>query len=498
MEEKRNPTGVLVTRRQMLRMLGMGAAGAVLAACAQPTPAPTVPPAEAAEQPAEATKVPEPAPEQITLRIDHRGYGFNPATGEGGVALAKLIAEYQELHPNVKIENTPVDHQGLDSQIWTERRLVARDGPDLLFGNWTYLIEKWMEADLVHFWDDYLDMPNPYVPGNSQWRDQFIMPSERQSNGKIAWLGLDNTTLWFFYNKDLFKQVGVQVPKMWPDLIDAFKTLKDNGIIPCGIYHNLAYAVWTFDPVANQILHDLFGEMAGGVEMNPLPVEVARFVKDGKYAITSPQYQDSFKIATDWWANYTPEGAFSGGDDQGYQFFLAGKAATRFTGCWENASLLKDMPTAAEPFEWGAFAVPIIPKSMSQYATEKPTKAVFIAGYLLFMIPAYNEGAKLDATADWLMFLSKPENLGKLLDETRNLVPNIKDVPLPKGLEDFAVPEDATFWYVNSWGSTHINLEVRDAWVRNWQNVLLGQMTIDQYNDTMQPLLEKAAAHELA
>ena len=42
-------------------------------------------------------------------------------------------------------------------------------------------------------------------------------------------------------------------------------------------------------------------------------------------------------------------------------------------------------------------------------------------------------------------------------------------------LSGFAVPEDATDWLVNSWGAPHVNLQGRDAFVRNWQNVLLGR-----------------------
>ncbi len=478
MKEPKTILRASLSRRQVLKTMSIGAAGLALAACTPVAP---------------AGQAGAPAKETIVIHIDHRDY----AKGASGEVLKVLIAQWESSHTGFKIENTPVDYQGMDSQQWTERRLVAKDGPDLLFGNWTYLIEKWMKAGLVNFYDDFLDVPNPYVQGNKAWRDQFIMPSERQSNGRTAWLGLDNTTLWFFYNKDIFTQQGVKPPTRWPEMLELFAKLKDAGTIPLADYHSLAYAVWTFDPAANQIMYDLFKQMADGVESNPLPKQVAQFVKDGKYAITSPEYQDSLRIATELW-KYAPEGAFSGGEDQGYQLFLSGKAATRFTGCWENANLLKDMATAQNKFEWGSFPIPVIPKTMSQTATEKSTQAVFIAGYLLFQIPAYNSGEKLAKTIDWLMFLSKPENLSKLMNENGSLVPNIKEVALPKGMEEFAVLPNSTFWYVNSWGNTHINLQVRDAFVRNWQSVLLGQMTTDDYNSTMQPLLEAAAKQELA
>jgi raffinose/stachyose/melibiose transport system substrate-binding protein len=491
-----------MSRRTFLKGTAAIVSVSALSAC-MPTPA--APAAAPAEQKAEEAPAPTAAPaaaEPIVINIDFRGYG-PPSPGQEGAspdqgkALTALLAKYKEMHPNVTINHVPVDYGGMDSQQWTERRLVAKDGNDLLFGNWTYLCEKWMEAGLINFWTDYLEQPNPYVSGVNHWKDQFIMPSETQSNGEIAWLGLDNTTLWSFYNKSIFQEVGITPPKTWPEQIANYKKLAEKGYIPCADYHSLAYAIWTFDPVADQLLYNVFKDIAKGERREPLPAWVAQAVVDGKYAITMPEYQDSLKIATEWW-QYMPEGAYSGGEDQGYQLFLSGKAASRFTGVWENANLNNDMPSAEKPFEWGTYPIPIIPKSMSQYATEKQSAAVFIAGFLLFQIPAYNSGAKLDQTADFLMYLSVPENLGTMLSEYKGLVPNIKNVPLPPSLADFAVNEDATFWYVNSWGATHINVQVRDAWVRNWQLLLLGEMTIDDYNKTMQPLLEEAAKQELA
>ena len=213
------------------------------------------------------------------------------------------------------IENVTVDYQGMDSQQWTERRLVAQDGPDLLFGNWTYLIEKWMEAGLVNFYDDYLVQPNPYVAGNEHWRDQFIVPSARQSNGSIAWLGLDNTTLWFFYNKPMFANLGIEPPATWPEMIEMFQTIQDAGIIPCSMYHNLASLSGPSTPPPTRSC-TICLEITAGSGFEPTAAEVARFVQEGKYNVTNPEYQDSFRIATDWW-QYTPKGAFSGGDDQG-------------------------------------------------------------------------------------------------------------------------------------------------------------------------------------
>jgi len=480
----------------MLKLMGVGVAGAILAACgpkATPTPPPEATKAPTAK-PVEPTAKPV-TKEVVTIRIPFRDYGPN-AEGKGGEALPGVIKEWEQSHSGFHIENYIMDYGGLPEQQWTERRLVAADGPDLMWGDWIDLIEKWMQAGLVQFYDDYFVLPNPYVPGNKAWIDQIIIKPMKQSNGKTAYLGLDSTTLWFFTNKKIYAQYKLEKPKMWPDMIEQFKALKKDNIIACAMYHNLAMAAFTSYAVANQILYEVFKEMTGGVEQQPIPKQVAKAVKEGKYSITMPQYQDWLRIASEWW-EYAPEGAFSGSEDQGYQIFLSGKAATRYTGCWENVNLSKDMPGAAAPFEYGSFPIPIIPKSMSQFATEKQARLVFPAGYLVYLIPAYNKGDKLEATMDFLRFICKPSNLEKLMNQTQNLVPNVQDAKV-KGMEEFTMDPDALFCYFNGWGNAHINVQARDAFVRNWQRLLLKEITQKEYTDTMQPLLEQAAEQELA
>ena len=473
-----------ISRRNMLKMSAAGAAGAA-----------------ATVLPAGMVSAGAPSQDEIVINIDFRGYGVDPlgVNLEQGQALAGILDAYHAMHPNLTVNHAPIDPGAWDDiQQWAARRLQAEDGPDLLFGNWTYLIEDWMTADLVGWWDPYLESPNPYVEGNVQWADQFIKPGERQSNGQTAWLGLDNTTLWTYYNKDMFAANGWEAPTSWAEQISLYQAIQDSGVaIPVSDYFGLAYAVWTFDMATNQVLHSTFEGIAAGDLREPLPAQVSEAVLDGRYGIDQEPYQDCFRLLTEWW-QYTPEGAHSGGGDgQDYGLFLSGKAASRYGGIWENKNLLRDMPTNENPFEWGAFPIPIISTDESSHATGKQTAAVFIAGHTLFTLPAYNSGAKRDATADLLKFMSVPDHIGALLAEDQGLVPNIKNVVLPPSLSGFRINEDATYWFVNSWGNTHITAEARDAWVRNWQLVLLGGMTVDEYTEIMQAEMVKAAEDTL-
>lgn len=503
-----------ISRRQMLRLMGAGTAGAMLGACApRAVPPPGEAPAEEApsgEEPVEvetevevAADEPEPEPTeapaaapQIVITLDFQGYGPS-RDGVAGVALEQLLADYAALHPHVTIKHVPTDPAVWDDiQGWTEARLVAQDGPDLLFGNWTGLIEAWMGAGLVGFWDDYLATSNGYVPVNPRWQDQFILPCATESNGKTAWISLDATALGMFYNKDLFAEMGLEPPTTWPEQADVLGTVREHNKIPCGMYYGLAYAAWTFDVVANQVMHELFARMAGGERQEPTSASVAQAVIDGEYGITSPEYQDAFRIATEWW-QHAPEGSANAAEDIGDVLFSLGQAATRLATVEENRGLHREMSKSPSPFEWGAWSIPVIANDLSEFATGKPPIAVFPEGFLHYIIPAYNSGQKLDQTADFMMFLSAPENLGTLVGEYKGLIANIENTPMPAGLESLRIDEDGTYWHINSLGSTHINTEMRDLWVRNWRSVLLGEMSADEYTGTMQLLLEEAAKAEL-
>jgi hypothetical protein len=141
--------------------------------------------------------------------------------------------------------------------------------------------------------------------------------------------------------------------------------------------------------------------------------------------------------------------------------------------------------------------LPAILEDTSEFSIGVSPIAAFPEGYLHYIVPAYTAGQKLDQAADFLMFLSAPENLGALLEERKGLVPNIRGTPMPTGLEALSFEEDAPFRHVNSLRSTHVSTELRGAWVQNWQLVLLGEMSVDEYTATMQLLLEEAAQAEL-
>jgi hypothetical protein len=200
----------------MLKLIGAGTAGAVLAACAprvvvappEEPAEPTEEPVEVeAEEPAEEAAEPTEAPAaegKIDITLDFQGYGPG-RDGSAGMALEALLSSYHELPPHVSVNHTPINPAAWDDiQAWTVQRLVAQDGPDLLFCNQPSLIERWMEAGLIGFWDPYLSAANSYVPRQPALGE----PVHSTLRDAVEWH--NGVALETFYNEGLLGRDGAR------------------------------------------------------------------------------------------------------------------------------------------------------------------------------------------------------------------------------------------------------------------------------------------------
>ena len=82
---------------------------------------------------------------------------------------------------------------------------------------------------------EYLTMENPYM--GKIWMDG-LEPASYRSNGpnqEIFCLNIDSVQILWFYNKNIFEEVGVQPPKDWDELIEICAKLKEAGYIPLAL-----------------------------------------------------------------------------------------------------------------------------------------------------------------------------------------------------------------------------------------------------------------------
>jgi raffinose/stachyose/melibiose transport system substrate-binding protein len=172
----------------------------------------------AASGPAESEPAESPAGEPVTLT-------YLVDDTEATQARAHALADaYTALHPNVTfdIETRPGGTEG-DNIVKT--RLSTGEMTDIFWYNSGSLLQALNPAEsLVDLSaEPYIaNIQESYLPTVSQGEAIFGVPSETAMGGGIL------------YNKKVFDQVGIQVPKTWAEFQANNEKLKAAGIAPIG------------------------------------------------------------------------------------------------------------------------------------------------------------------------------------------------------------------------------------------------------------------------
>jgi len=436
-----------ISRRDMLKALGLASAGAALAACGT---TPTVPTTSATQAPVAAGEAPAPttAPAAADAgkkyKILHWAQGPEPtdpnAVLEAGqtrrVAYQLIADQYMKEHPDVEIEwyRFPA---GSNVQEWLLARMTAQDAPDIYWANtedlWPHINKNWA-LDFT----EYMNMPNPYVSGNTAWKDQFqdvAIFSQTGPDGKLYGVNMDGAGVLIVYNQQAFTEAGIEsVPKTWTEFIDAQKKLQAKGYIPFGANLNpdtCCYPHWAMAHLYNQLTYNTILTIDDDKNQVITAKEVAQHAQKGD-ALDWDAYLKVAHLLKEW-SQFFPVG-YEGTTDY-RQLFRQGKVAMYMEGNWA----ISEFQSSPTPFEINWTAFPVITKDIWPQSTENVVRIQGAWGGMQYHVPGYlkeKEPDKIPIIMDWLMFSSKPENVTNCLKETSM-------VSLTKGAE--AVPELAPF-----------------------------------------------------
>jgi len=209
-----------MTRRQMLKLAGLGAVGAaggMLAACAPAQPAPTAAPAQT--QGGATAPQAGAAYEQGEMKI------LLCCSGQDEMDLrAKWNAEFEQKYPGVKIiQEAPPAGTGYFEKLQT---LIAAGTPPDLFDMWEGYVQPYASNGAL------LDL-EPFIAGDPKIKRSDIVPAAIVAG---AWQDKIHAMLFGFmpgpvslyYNPDHFAKAGVDLPSpdwKWDDVLNAAKKL---------------------------------------------------------------------------------------------------------------------------------------------------------------------------------------------------------------------------------------------------------------------------------
>lgn len=367
---------------------------------------------------------------QDNASINLRFSFWEPSTGrEMENALQKIVDSYETDHPDVHIELVPNAVSGY--QDWIKTQLSVDDLPEIEMNYAPTLIAQYNSGAIENI-ADALNGKNPYN-NNNIWKESFAgdtLDAAHEYRVEPEFnIPLFRTGIAMYYNKDIYKELGLEVPGTWDEFLANCQKIEDAKKIPNAFMAQkkdavrwLEYEVmggcciekWLADEKLNYNGDSNFGKY-----------EVIRAIDSGDYSIAeNKEYQKDFETYLDHireYVKYTPNA--SGLDEASAKtLFLSGQAAHLNTGSWDIVGLLNNDEVE---FEVGVFPFPRMTKDNSEYAGKGISNNA-VQTLAITKSVAKQEGAK-EAAVDFLMYLTAPEQYSSFVNETF-LIPAINDV----------------------------------------------------------------------
>ena len=314
--------------------------------------------------------------------------------------MTKLVADYNASQDDVRVE---IDTSGVDV---VSASFVRGNPPDIMLANYNYEVARFVQRCALS------DLGGTDAAKSVREDLQPLMEQYGSCEGRTSALPYSVMAASVIYNKQIFDEQGLEVPRTWDELLQVADQLKEAGITP---FYGTFKDDWTvgqgwYDYSVGGSLDvlDFFDALAKeGTEVGP-ESEVS-FQKD----FAEPMDR-MLTLATD----YTNDDAPSRGYGDGNLAFSKGEAAMYLQGPWAFSEIAKTAPD----LELGTFPLPM---------TDDPDDlAVRVNMDLAAMIP--EESRHKEAARDFLEYLYQPEHIEEYNASQLGFTP----------LEDAAAPDD--------------------------------------------------------
>ena len=166
---------------------------------------------------------------------------FWHAMGGGqGEALEKLTQEFEEENPDIKINLQGQGKYGDLNQILVASMQSPKDLPTITqaYPDWMLQFEEAdMVEDLTNYVNEEMDDYEDILPG---------IREELEKDGKIKALPFNKSTEVFWYNKDLYEELGLKEPTSFEELKENAKKIHEEKGIPGAGFDSLSNFYLTY------------------------------------------------------------------------------------------------------------------------------------------------------------------------------------------------------------------------------------------------------------
>ncbi|MFN2744160.1 ABC transporter substrate-binding protein [Bacillus sp. z60-18] len=161
----------------------------------------------------------------------------------------EAVKEFEKSHPDVSIQTEAVLNDSYKDKI--KVMLGTSQPPDIYFAWSDEFAKKIIRGERA------LDLTS-YYKDDQKWASQLLKSQIEPFSvqGKRYGVPWQMASKEFFYNKDIFKKLGLSPPKTWDELIDVCKVLKENGYTPIAFGTKAPWTISHYIATLNQKLVD--------------------------------------------------------------------------------------------------------------------------------------------------------------------------------------------------------------------------------------------------
>ncbi|GIF69927.1 sugar ABC transporter substrate-binding protein [Asanoa ishikariensis] len=261
----------------------------------------------------------------------------------------EILPAFEKTHPTIDVKFSPTNTNEYNAAI--QSQVDGGTGPDLITCRPYDVNRSWIKKGYFEKLDGkpMLDAFDPLAldPWAGDDGSPYCLPTAAVLAG-------------FFYNKDIFTELNLQVPTTQDEFLSVLKAIKDNGK-----YAPLAVGSAESWQLAYNGLYSIGPAYWKGEEGRQGLIK-------GTKKVTDPDFVAAFS-AFDAWKPYLPKGSASLKYSDMTQLFALGKAAILPDGSWDINQV------AVGNLNVGVFGPPAATTGGERYVQEMPDMAIGVS-----------------------------------------------------------------------------------------------------------------------
>lgn len=292
------------------------------------------------------------------------------------------VEQWTKRHPGVKVQYRILPGNGNIAQANATliTTAAAHDAPDIFWEQYGQADSGILPKGILMNLKPYLDRPNPYMKGNTQWLNAWqssAIPYMQAANGNMYILVGSDVFTSMVYNKKDFARAGItSTPRTWAQFVADMAKLKRVGVTPLMFTDATGgdNASWFERKFSTELLHYALNKIDVNHAKSATGLDTAVGIERGIISMNNPAYAAGWKLLGSLRPYLAPGASEYSASSSSFTStplsplspFVKNKFAMMWVGSWS----LPELNTLGFAGQYGIFPFPTITKQSAPSSSD--------------------------------------------------------------------------------------------------------------------------------